>query len=78
MTDTRTHATLRRISDALGMAPADFFGPDTLGSTGSPKPTAQEAAELLEAFTQITDPTIRRECLNFVRARVSGERSKNT
>ena len=69
MTDNRTHATLRRISDALGVKPTEFFGQDASSQTGSVLLTAQEAAELLEAFALITDPAIRRVCLDFVRAK---------
>lgn len=73
MTDNRAHATLRRIADALGMAPTDFFDPGTSCSAGSAALAAQEAAELLESFAQITDPTIRRACLDFVRAKKPGQ-----
>lgn len=63
---------IRRIAEALGVPEQSFH--DRRADAADPLLShADQAAELLEIFMAIHDPTARVACLEFVRDRLRGE-----
>ncbi|MBE7201373.1 MAG: hypothetical protein INR70_26715 [Parafilimonas terrae] len=69
MTTERTLATLKRIAAILDEPPSAFLQPRNPAACAATRAALQQNADLLEAFSLITDPETRRECIAFVRAR---------
>lgn len=63
---------LGRIARLLDVPVSAFYEPC---ATNAIAPSAQENSDLLEAFALIKDPQVRRECLDFVRAKAHGSRA---
>jgi hypothetical protein len=69
MTTERTLATLKRIAAILDEPPSAFLEPRNPVASAAPPAALQQTTDLLDAFSRITDPETRRECIAFVRAR---------
>ena len=62
---------LQQIARLLNVPTSAFYDPRETRAIGPVAQVAQESSELLEAFAQISDPQVRRECIKFVRAKMS-------
>lgn len=71
MTDDDEADVLRQIARALDVSVSVFQGRDTGLANGPAGRTAEATAELLDAFAQIADPLVHRECIAFVQRCVS-------
>lgn len=69
MKDERDPTTLRRIANALGVPVAYFFDHRRDSKFPEGIDTQLQVAELLEAFLDIADAQVRRECIEYVRDR---------
>lgn len=67
MDGDRTRIALRRVAEALGVSEDTFLARrDDTRSSPEISP-AEEQLELLRLFATITDPEVRRSCLEYVR-----------
>lgn len=62
---------LRQIARLLDVPTSALHDPRGERIAGYRAQAAQERQELLEAFAQISDPQVRRECIKFVRAKMT-------
>lgn len=68
MDDEHSSITLKAISQALGMPIEAFFKQGKSCFLNAEQRYKIDLAELFEAFERITDPEVRRRCIEFVRA----------
>jgi hypothetical protein len=61
---------LQQIARLLDVPTSAFYDPRETRAIGPGAQAAQESSELLEAFVQISDPQVRRECIEFVWAKM--------
>ncbi|WP_342111445.1 hypothetical protein [Methylobacterium sp. SI9] len=69
MASDATSDTLQRVAHALGVPVDAFFDPSAKCQIGSAAQALQDRMDLLEIFAQIEDPSVQRECIEFVRAK---------
>jgi hypothetical protein len=71
MASDATFDTLQRVAHTLGVPVDAFSDPSTKCQIGSAAQALQDRIDLLQIFAQIEDPSVRRECIAFIRAKAS-------
>lgn len=71
MASDATSNTLRRVAHALGVPVNAFSDPSVKHQIGSVAQGIQDSSEMLAIFAKIEDPQVRRECIEFVRSKMS-------